>query len=175
MTATPDEAALLRATITQRGDSLAALSQASPVLLVLLRHEGCTFCRNAMSDIARLRPRIEHAGTLIVLGHMSTPEGFAAFAERYGLGSVAAVSDPERGLYRTLGLKRARWMQLLGPRVLWQWLMATLRGHGTGLVKGDSTQMPGAFLLHQGRVVKRYQYRDAADRPDYVNLATLPS
>jgi len=45
-------------------------------------------------------------------------------------------------------------------------------GHLPGRIKGDPLQLPGAFLLHQGRVIKRYSYRDAADRPDYVMLAT---
>ena len=167
-----DETALLLSAMTSHGESLAAMSAQTPVLLVLLRHEGCTFCRNAMSDIARLRQRIEQAGTRIALGHMGTAEGFVKFAEQYGLASVAAVADPDRALYLGLGLKHGRWLQLIGPQVLWQWLKATLRGHMPGLIKGDTTQMPGAFLLHQGHVVKRYAYRDAADRPNYISLAT---
>lgn len=169
----PEEQALLRVMTTTTGESVASLSLAQPVLLVLLRHEGCTFCRNAMSDISRLRPRIEAAGTRIVLGHMGDPQEFLAFATRYGLASVPAVADPGRLLYRGLGLKRGRLGQLIGPRVLGRWLLATLRGHGAGAFKGDTTQMPGAFLVHQGRVVRRYEFRDAGDKPDYVALATL--
>lgn len=170
----PEESALLRVMTTSTGESLASLSQQKPVLLVLLRHEGCTFCRNAMSDISRLRPKIEGSGTEIVLAHMDTPTEFLAFAERYGLASVPAVSDPDRLLYRGLGLKRARLLQLIGPRVLWRWLQAALQGHAFGAIKGDAAQMPGAFLLHNGHVVRRHEYRDAGDKPDYLALATLP-
>ena len=169
-----EEGALLRVMTASSGQTLAAMSEQHPVLLVLLRHEGCTFCRNAMSDISRLRPRIEASGTRIVLGHMDTPAEFAAFAGRYGLSSVPAVADPDRLLYRGLGLKRARLHQLIGPRVLWHWLQSLLHGHAFGAIKGDSTQMPGAFLLNQGKVVRRYEYRDASDKPDYLVLATLP-
>ena len=171
MSASTESAELLGRTLTSTGETLAALSDKSPVLLVLLRHEGCTFCRNAMSDITRLRRQIEEAGTRIVLGHMSTAEGFAHFAGRYGLADIPAVEDPRCTLYKGLGLQRGRLMQLIGPRVLWAWLKSTVAGHLPGKIKGDPLQLPGAFLLHHGRVIKGHTYRDASDRPDYVTLA----
>lgn len=167
------ESNLLENTPTSSGDSLAALSQKSPVLLVLLRHEGCPFCRNAMSDMARLRDRIENAGTRIVLGHMGSAEEFAAFAARYGLSSLPHVTDPGRTLYKGLGLRRGTLLQMLGPRLWWNWFKAVLKGHFAGRIKGDVFQLPGAFLLHQGKVVRGHAYRDASDRPDYLSLATL--
>lgn len=172
MSASSDTTDLLGHTLTSSGESLAALSEKSPVLLVLLRHEGCTFCRNAMSDIARLRRQIEAAGTRIVLGHMGTAEDFAAFAGRYGLADIAAVVDQQCTLYKGLGLQRGRMLQLIGPRVLWAWVKTTLAGHLPGRIKGDPLQLPGAFLLHHGQVIQSHTYRDASDRPDYVRLAT---
>ncbi len=172
MRASPASAELLDHTPTSTGETLAALSEKSPVLLVLLRHEGCTFCRNAMSDIARLRRQIEEVGTRIVLGHMGAAEDFDAFAERYGLADIAAVADPQRTLYRGLGLGRGRMLQLIGPRVLCAWIKSTVAGHLPGKIKGDPLQLPGAFLLHHGQVIKGHTYRDASDRPDYVTLAT---
>jgi peroxiredoxin len=173
MTQASGETELFAKARTNSGETLAELSEESPVMLVLLRHEGCSFCRNAMSDIARLRTRIENVGTRIVLGHMGTAEEFTAFAERYGLSSVASVSDPERTLYSGLGLRRGRWLQLMAPRVLWEWFKAGLAGHLPGRVKGDISQLPGVFLLHRGRVIKGYPCRDASDRPNYIELATL--
>ncbi len=125
-----------------------------------------------MSDIARLRRQIEASGTRIVLGHMSTAEGFASFAARYGLADVPAVEDPHCTLYKGLGLKRGRLMQLIGHRVLAAWIKSTLAGHLPGKIKGDPLQLPGAFLLHHSKVVKSHTYRDASDRPDYIALAT---
>jgi peroxiredoxin len=164
---------LLANTPTSAGESLAALSEKSPVLLVLLRHEGCPFCRNAMSDMARLRDRIENAGTRIVLGHMGSAEDFAAFSARYGLSSLPHVADPGRALYKGLGLRRATLWQMLDPRMWWRSLKSVLVGHLPGRIKGDVFQLPGAFLLHQGKVVRGHAYRDASDRPDYMRLATL--
>ncbi|MCB1208747.1 MAG: redoxin domain-containing protein [Verrucomicrobiales bacterium] len=169
----PDESALLKTTHTTAGQTLAELSEESPVLFVLLRHEGCTFCRNAMSDIARLRPRIEEIGTRIVLGHMGTPAEFVGFAEKYGLTDIDSVSDPDRTLYKGLGLRRGSLWQLLGPRVWLAGLRSTLSGHLPGIIRGDPWQLPGAFLLHKGKVVKGHAYRNAGDRPDYFALATV--
>ena len=166
------ETELLASTRTSTGETLAELSQRSPVMLVLLRHEGCTFCRNAMSDIARLRTQIENVGTRIVLGHMGSDDDFTAFAGRYGLSSIPTVADPDRMLYKGLGLRHGSFMQLMGPKVLWAWIRATFAGHRPGKVKGDIFQLPGAFLIHQAKVVRAYRYRDASDRPDYIGLAT---
>jgi len=173
--ATPsnEDAQILRTTVTSTGRSLADLSHESPVLLVLLRHSGCTFCRKAMADIARLRPRIEKEGTQIVLGHMGTEADFQTFAARYGLQDLPAVADPERKLYRGLGLRRGSWMQLMGPRVWWQGALSVFSGHGLGPFRGDVTQMPGAFLIHRGKVLVRFEHQDSADKPDYVGLAML--
>ncbi len=172
MKVAPVDTELLASTRTSTGGTLAELSEKSPVLLVLLRHEGCTFCRNAMSDIARLRTQIESVGTRIVLGQMGSEEEFRAFAGRYGLSTVTSVCDPERKLYKGLGLRRGRLWQLLGPRVLWRLLKSTLAGHLPGGIKGDPFQLPGAFLIHRGQVIKIHRYRDASDKPDYIDLAT---
>jgi hypothetical protein len=60
----------LEGAVTQSGESLVSLSEASQLLLVFLRHAGCTFCREALGNIARARPVIERTGARIVLVHM---------------------------------------------------------------------------------------------------------
>ncbi|HBB74333.1 MAG TPA: hypothetical protein DC048_07770, partial [Planctomycetaceae bacterium] len=46
-----------------------------------------------------------------------------------------------------------------------------VRGHGLGPLVGDGFQMPGAFLIKDGRIVASYRHAHAADRPDYAGLA----
>jgi peroxiredoxin len=163
---------LLTNTRTNTGETLAALSEKSPVLLVLLRHEGCPFCRNAMHDIARLHHQIEDVGTSIVFGHMTSADEFATFAARYGLSAIPAVADPQRKLYQGMGLQRASVLRLLSPKVFWAYMKSIFSGHRPGKIKGDPFQPPGAFLLHMGKVIKSHLYRNVGDRPDYVSLAT---
>jgi len=170
----PDEPTLLDETMTTQGNSLAELSRQQPVLVVFLRHSGCSFCREALADLSTGRENIEKNGTKLVLVHMGTAASFAAFTTSYGLGDVPAISDPERRLYRGLGLRRGKVSQLLGLSVWWRGLKSFLAGHRPGALEGDGTQMPGVFLIHQGRVISRFIHANAAVRPDYAALAQLP-
>jgi hypothetical protein len=106
---------------------------------------------------------------------MGTPESFAPFAGGYGLGDVAAISDAERRLYRGLGLRRGTLAQLLGWSVWWRGARAFFSGHLVGMLEGDGTQMPGVFLIRDGRVVRRFLHATAADRPDYAELCRIPA
>lgn len=164
--------ALTRAT-DQHGRSLDSLSHEAPQLVVFLRHFGCTFCREALADVAAVRDRLEAAGARIALVHMAADSQARAFFERHGLSDVARVSDPERRLYRAFELGRGRLSQLFGAQVWWRGLRAgVLDGHGVGALVGDGFQMPGAFLVHEGRIVRRFVHDSAADRPDYCALVS---
>jgi peroxiredoxin len=162
----------LRQAITQHGVSLAELSERSPLLVVFLRHAGCTFCREALADIARQRGAIEAAGARIALVHMGSPEQGADLFAHYGLADVGQVSDPEQRLYRAFQLERGGLRQLLGPKVWWRGFKAAiLDRHGFGRPPTDVRQMPGAFLIRHGRIVRSFRHATAADRPDYAALA----
>ena len=76
---------------------------------------------------------------------MCSAESFAAFTAHYGLSDVPAIADPERRLYRVLGLRRGRFAQLLGFGVWWRGFTSLLAGHHPGALDGDGTQMPGVF------------------------------
>ena len=166
----------LAETRTDEGDSIADLSRRAPVLLVFLRHAGCTFCREALADLAQQRAAIEQAGTRLVLVHMSDPESFRAFTASYGLGDIPQVSDPDCALYRALGLRRGTLAQLLGWRVLVRGFQAAIFArHGLGKFEGDTTQMPGVFLIRDGRVVAAHRHETAADRPDYSAVCEINS
>jgi hypothetical protein len=43
-----------------------------------------------------------------------------------------------------------------------------------GAFNGNGLRMPRAFLLNNGDVLKAFRHDSAADRPDYVKLASLP-
>lgn len=171
----PDEATLLAEARTSAGSSLAELSRGQRVLVIFLRHAGCTFCREALADLSARRAEIEKLGTKLVLVHMGTAEAFAAFAGSYHLADVPAVSDPGRRLYRGLGLRRGKLAQLLGWSIWVRGARAFFSGHRVGPLEGDGTQMPGVFLIRDGRVVRRFLHATAADRPDYVELCRIPA
>lgn len=172
---TPAVQQALRAARSSGGRTLEEIADAGPALVVFLRHGGCTFCREALADLASQRARLARVGITPVLVHMDPPEKDAQTAERfarYGLADAPRIADPARELYRAFELKRGRLSQLFGWRV---WLRGVRAGlidrHFVGPLAGDGTQMPGAFLVHRGRIVRAFRHDDAADRPDYCELA----
>jgi hypothetical protein len=102
---------------------------------------------------------------------MSTEEAGRTFFAKYQLDDLPRFSDPQQQLYRAFELSRGSWWQLLGPLVWWRGAKAFFAGHGIGWLQGDGFQMPGAFVLHRGRVVQAYRHRFASDRPHYLGLA----
>lgn len=160
--------------LTQTGETLAELSRRGPVLVVFLRHAGCTFCRQALADLSACRPAVTSAGVTIALVHMETDSAAAALFARYRLEDVPRISDPEQDLYRAFRLGRGRASQVVGVRVWGAGLKSLLAGHLPGVPGKDVWQMPGAFLLHDGRVLRAFRHATSGDRPDYLELAGCP-
>jgi hypothetical protein len=139
---------------------------------------GCTFCREALADLAEKREALEKSGTKLCLVHMmpEDDERAASFFGNYGLEDVARVSDPDRRLYRAFGLRRGRVLQLFGwPVWIRGFKAGILNRHGVGGLAGDGLQMPGVFLLTGGEIARSFRHETAADRPDYEDLACCPA
>ncbi len=160
----------MRHALTQTGQSLWDLTQRQPALVLCLRHAGCSFCKVALQDIASQRKKIESKGVQIILVHMALEDQAERLFAAYGLADLPRISDPHRELYRSLGLGRGSFLALFGPLVWLRGIVAGLRGHWPGRLAGDGFQMPGAFLIHRGRLVRSFRHRTAADRPDYPGL-----
>lgn len=159
--------------VSQRGATLIELSRRKPLLVVFLRHSGCTFCRETVADVAEKREEIEACGAEIAFVHMGQKEP-TELLEKHGLSDLHSFRDPSCSLYDTFGLKMGSFNQLLGPQVWWRGLCARLSGHKAGASDGNVFRMPGTFLMHNGELVRAYRHRNACDRPDYVRMANLP-
>ena len=167
---------ILNQSSTQHGNSLAELASTNRLLVVFLRHAGCTFCRETLRDIADARAALEAMGTRILLVHMNEDSHAGDFFRKYELDDVDRISDPERRLYRVFGLQRGRLKQLFGWKV---WLRGfdagILHGHGVGFLQGDGFQMPGIFLLEDGEILRSFRHKSASDRPEYRQMAECKS
>src|SRR5271165_4494803 len=64
---------------TQYGETLGELTAGHAVLLVFLRHFGCTFCREAVEEVSKKRATIEAGGTRLAFVHLGTEEKANAF------------------------------------------------------------------------------------------------
>jgi peroxiredoxin len=158
--------------ISQSGKNIDALSQDCPVLLVFLRHFGCTFCREAVCEIEKLRPDIEARGTQLAFVHLSTEERAQKFFKPHHFDDVPRFSDPEGHLYEAFGLVRAKWRQYLNPRSVARMFNAWAHGNFLGAPDGDVERMPGVFLIHRAEIRTSFRHKLVSDRPDYLALAS---
>ncbi|MDA8743679.1 SelL-related redox protein [Rubripirellula amarantea] len=158
--------------LNQHGQSIADLSRQSPLLVLFLRHSGCTFCREALADLRDKKDKLKQQGVLPVLVYQSDSEAVMKDLEHYGLTDCDHVSDPGCELYRAYGLRRGTLGQLFGPDVWWRGFKAAiLSRHGVGKLDGDGFQMPGAFLVENNRIVEAYRHQAVSDRPDVCQIA----
>jgi peroxiredoxin len=141
-----------------------------PTLVVLLRSFGCTFCREAMADVAAARDAIHEAGANIAFVHGASPIEAAPWFAKYGLNDVMTVSDPDREHYKAFGLGTASTAVLVAPKVLARGAVCAL-SHGFGMQSPEMLrQLPGVFVVQGDRILAEYRHRTGADRPDYVAL-----
>ncbi len=165
-------------TTANGNESLAQIADKKPVLLVFLRFFGCSFCREAISDIAQRRQKLEAQGFRIVFVHMSADAGVAEkFFKKYKVFPIDHICDPDKIYYQAFGLKRGTPQQIFG---LMNWIRgfqaAVLEGHGTAYASeelGDGFQMPGVFVLHRGEIHKSFVHQHPYDRPDYEAICQL--
>jgi peroxiredoxin len=169
-----DDLTLLLASVhTESGRTLLDLSKESPVLLVFLRHFGCTFCRQAISDVADLSDELKRRNVRPVFVHLGTSERAKEFFDYYGIGDVERVGDPEATIYGNPVFQLSRMhpgLTLLQPSVWIGALKGAIFKHGIGKIKEDGHQMPGIFFLKDAKIVRTFRYRTIADEPNYLKL-----
>ncbi|MEO1514969.1 MAG: SelL-related redox protein [Bacteroidota bacterium] len=162
---------LLGKIVTNTNENIYEISCKQPVLMVFLRHLGCVFCKEALSEISEKRANIEGKGIQIVFVHMAAYETAEEYFSRFDLKGIAHVSDPQSNVYRAFGISKGTPSQLYGLRNWFNGFNATLRkGHLPEYDParlGDATQMPGLFLLSEGEIKQSFIHRFASERPDY--------
>lgn len=151
--------------------TLADLSRAHDVVLVMVRHFGCTFCKEALADLART----EHDRHTLVIGHMADERRGREYLDAYDLDDAHQVSDPDVILYRSLGLRRGSFLELFGHRTIIRGALAFARGHGVGRLEGDGFQMPGVFRIRDGRVIDAHPMNSAAEPIAACSIFSAPA
>jgi hypothetical protein len=158
-------------TISLPADSpLRRLAASAPTLVVLLRSFGCTFCREALADVAAVKPELDAAGVPIAFIHTESADDAAPWFAKYGLRDVTRISDPGRVLYRAFGLDRTSATAIVDPSV-WVRGAACAVQHGFGVQDYETMRrQPGVFVIAGDRVLAAFRHRTPADRPDYRSL-----
>ena len=137
-------------------------------LLVFLRHLGCTFCRETVSDL-RACAEADPSYPRVLFFFMGSPREGRAFMQRYWP-AARAVSDPEKRFYTAFGVERGSLLQMFGPAVWRAKRRAEGKGHENGERVGDIWMLPGLFLVRDARVVWTHEARHAGDHPDFAGI-----
>jgi hypothetical protein len=134
-------------------------------LLVFLRHFGCMFCRETLSDMREIAEKDSRFPDPLFF-FQGTPTEGRALLRRYWPG-LRAVADPRAELYDGFGVERGGLYKMFGPAVWAAKSRAESKGHRNGERSGDVWRMPGVLMVRGSRILWSHEYRHAADHPDY--------
>ena len=158
---------------TESGRTLLELLDESPILLIFLRHFGCSFCREALDRVSKVQDQLRANGVRPVFVHLGSTERAKPYFDYYKLSNVERVSNPDASLYTNpvFGMRRMNpFLHFLQPTVWLGWLRSAVHLYGIGIIHEDAHQMPGVFFLRQGSIIRSFRYRTIADQPDYLKL-----
>lgn len=158
----------------QNGRSFEEVTAQGRHLVVLLRHAGCTFCRESLAKLSADRVDLEARGWHLVIVHMGPEAGETeALFSRYSLENATRISDPGSVLYRRFQLPLGNIADLLGVQIWVAGFRAFVFGrHGIGKLVGNGFQMPGTVLIENGRVLHVEAGPDASYIPDACALSS---
>jgi len=93
------------------------------------------------------------------------------YFKQYNFSNYYAVADPDCSVYEKFGLTKGSFGQLFGLTVMIRGVQANLQGNTWSLQQiGDGFQMPGIFLITQGKIEESFIHDKVSDKPDYDNL-----
>lgn len=146
------------------------LDESKLTLVVFLRSFGCTFCREALADVAAVKSSIQAAGADIAFVHVESAAEAERWFQKYGLTDVVRISDPSRAHYRAFGLDRTKATAIASPTVWTRGASCALE-HGFGMQTYEMMRrQPGVFLVRGNRILASYRHDTPAARPDYVSI-----
>jgi len=140
------------------------------VLLIFLRHLGCTYCKKVVSEFSREFASGGLDGVKPIFVHMSDSGRGEQFFKSYDLDGVSHISDKEKVLYKEFDLKRGSFMEVAGPKVIISGVKDLLK-FGIGKLEGDGFQMQGAFILEGKKIKKAFKGKTVSETVDFVNFA----
>lgn len=152
---------------------LSGLWQKQPIVLVFVRHSGCTLCFDHAVTLREAYRDLQATGAEVVLVTMDDPQRLRDFKQRWQLPFVC-LSDSQQEGYRAFQCPRGRLLSVIGPVMWWRAIKALLR-HGAGVVRADPMQLPGSFVIDTHgtlRFVHRSQHSADWATPEQF-LATL--
>jgi peroxiredoxin len=135
-----------------------------PVVLAMIRHFGCLFCKEQVAELSKVAGSIHELGAeLVVLGN-GGPQHVRWFIEDFGV-TTPVLTDPSLESYDAVGAKHG-WLSGANPQTFLASLRAWRKGYRQTGTKGDRFQQGGVFvIMPDGSMPFRYVSRYAGDHP----------
>ncbi len=147
---------------------LAKRSNNHPVLLVFLRHFGCIFCRELVTELSELRPTLNEMDIELAFVHVGTDQASDEFFTRFKLPKVARFSDPQSEYYEKFGLKQMTLAGMVSFATIAGSIRALKSGGRQGKTEGNPKMMPGLFFVSHGKIVRSFIHKSPGDKPDIM-------
>lgn len=149
--------------VTSKPHSLTELYCENGLLLILVRHWNCIFCRGQLADVHTLLPLLEQKIRVVVVMPHRADYLRSRLTGRYSL-SCTVLCDPEYALYRALGYGHMRASEAISPKAIMDGAKLFFGGHIVGMPDGDVEQLPGVVAIRSdGKVLARHQHAYASD------------
>ncbi|BDS09426.1 SelL-related redox protein [Aureispira anguillae] len=162
---------ILEAVFTNKGNDLKSITKQHCVMLIFLRHFGCTFCREALDDFTKIKGQLDQRNIKLVFIHMAEECYGDQYLKDYGLEQEEHISDPDMSLYEYFGLQKGSFRELYGLKIWWR-AMGLNYGSETRQPLGNMKQMPGIFVIKDGKIISSFVHKSAADKPDYLKIVS---
>ncbi len=144
-----------------------------PTLLSFIRHFGCLFCREWLSQLEQHKDVLSDAGIQVLVVAMGQPKHITRYCGRLAP-SIDCVVHETTQPYDAYGLIQGSWKEFVSFDVLKAGVHAYFKGHTTGQMIGDPRMMPGSFIVdQQGKIAYSYYSEHVADHPDIATLVRV--
>ena len=144
-----------------------------PVVLALVRHFGCIFCKEQVGRLREIVDDIHVGGAELVILGSGSPQMAGFFAEDFAI-ATPVLTDPQRHVYAALEARRPPRWGFMDPRVAVRGLKALVQGHRQQFGNpdlGDETQLGGIFIVQPGgEVAWAHRSAFAGDHPSNVEV-----
>jgi peroxiredoxin len=143
------------------------IAKQGAVVFVFLRHLGCAFCKQQVSEL-----RNESIPNLYFVAPSELPS-VERFRRQLNL-EQRVIADPEKRLFKAMAFTRGTIGSFVNPTVIAKGFQAIKQGFRNGVPDGDPMQLGGAVIVDRtGEVLWRQPSKDAADiiSPETIRAA----
>ena len=142
-----------------------------PLVVIFLRHFGCSFCKETLFGLKTHSQSIQKLGARTVIVHMAEHSEGQKVMEEYGLHETLHISDKDGIYYKYFGLPLGRLHNLFNLRVLIKSLILVSKGRSLPQgVQGNPFQLSGVFIVKNGKIEYASEGIEVTDTPNWNQI-----